>query len=78
MAEIQKCRKCANAIKAKRTTGQTKENVNVKRNNNGGSSDISILERKELLVQPLATKANGKAKKYERTGPNLSLFHTKS
>ena len=33
------------------------------------STDVSILERKELLVQPLATVATGKAKKYERTGP---------
>ena len=69
MAEIQKWRKFANAIKAKRTTGQTKKNANAKRNNDGGSSDVSILERKGLLVQPLATEATGKAKKYERTGP---------
>ena len=46
MAEIQKWRKFANAIKAKRTTGQTKKNADAKRNNDGGSSDISILERK--------------------------------
>ena len=70
MAEIQKWRRFANAIKKKRTTGQTtKKNANQKESNSGGSSDNRILERKELLVQPLATEATGKAKKYERTGP---------
>ncbi len=28
-----------------------------------------ILERQEIVVQPLATEATGKAKKFERTGP---------
>ncbi len=71
MAEIAKWRKFANKIKAKRTN-----NVNAKQNaksgkgqNNGGPSDVSILERKEITVQLLATEATGKAKKYERTGP---------
>ena len=72
MAEIAKWRKYANMIKAKRTN-----NVNAKKTvksdagqKNGGASDVSILERKEITVQPLATEATGKAKKYERTGPH--------
>ena len=71
MAEIAKWRKYANMINAKRTN-----NVNAKKTaksdagqKNGGASDVSILERKEITVQALATEATGKAKKYERTGP---------
>jgi hypothetical protein len=66
MAEVHKWRKFANDIKAKRTRGAT---TNPKGKDSGGSSDVTILEKKELLVQPLATEATGKAKKYERTGP---------
>ena len=43
-------------------SGQTSKNAG----NAGGSS---ILENKEITVQPLATEATGKAKNYERTGP---------
>ena len=66
-----KWRKFANAIKAKRTNVAIKNNSKSggKVSNSGGQCDVSILERKELTVQPLATEATGKAKKYERTGP---------
>ena len=62
MAKIQKWRKFANVIKAKRTTGQTKTNANDNRNSDGGSSEVRIMERKELQVLPLTTEATGKAK----------------
>ena len=66
-----KWRKFANAIKAKRTNVAIKNNSKSggKVSNSGGQCDVSILERKELTIQPLATEATGKAKKYERTGP---------
>jgi hypothetical protein len=71
MAEIAKWRKFANTIKAKRTNVAIKNNSKsgVKVSNNGCQCDVSILERKEPTVQPLTTEATGKAKKYERTGP---------
>ena len=62
MSEISKWKKFANEIKRKQANVATKQTSK----NAGGSS---ILENKEITVQPLATGATGKAKKYERTGP---------
>ena len=72
MAEIAKWRKYANLIKAKRTS-----NINAKKTaksdagqKNGGASDVSILDRKEITVQPLATEATGKAKQVLKSSSN--------
>lgn len=68
MSEIDKWKKFANDIKLKRTNTVTKQN-RTKAGEGNTSAGSSILENKEITVQPLATEATGKAKKYERTGP---------
>ena len=72
MSEISKWKKFANEIKRKQTNVATKQK-NTKSGqtskNAGNAGGSSILENKEITAQPLATEAAGKAKKYERTGP---------
>ena len=72
MSEISKWKKFANEIKRKQANVATKQK-NTKSGqtskNAGNAVGSSILENKEITVQPLATGATGKAKKYERTGP---------
>ena len=58
-------KKFANDIKLKRTNVGTKQNQ-TKSGEGKSSAGSSILENKEITVQPLTT---GKLKKYERTGP---------
>ena len=65
MSEVSKRKKFANDIKLKRTNVGTKQN-RTKSGEGKSSAGSSILENKEITVQPLAT---GKLKKYERTGP---------
>ena len=61
--------KYANSMKVKRA----KKGFTAKGKDKGADANItgaaSILEREEIVVQPLATEATGKAKKFERTGP---------
>ena len=54
-----KTNKCCYTKQGKTKSGETSKNT----------CGASILENKEITVQPLATEATGKAKKYERTGP---------
>ena len=67
MSEVNKWKKFANDIQLKRTNVGTKQN-RTKSGEGKSSAGSSILENKEITVQPLATEATGKLKKYERTG----------
>lgn len=69
MSDINKWKKFANAIKLKRTNVATKTTKSGGSTKNAAVPRPSILDNKEITVQPLATEATGKAKKYERTGP---------
>ena len=62
--------KYASSMKVKRA----KKGFTAKGKDKGADANIttgaaSILERKDIVVQPLTTEATGKAKKFERTGP---------
>ena len=71
MSEVSKWKKFAQNIKLKRTNVATKQNKTQMKCGEASKNTCgsSILENKEITVQPLATDATGKAKKYERTGP---------
>ncbi|CAB3984986.1 Hypothetical predicted protein [Paramuricea clavata] len=73
MAEIAKWRKFENAIKAKRTNVAINNNSKSggKVLNNGGQCDVSILERKELTVQPLTTEATAAVEGHDYVGSLL-------
>jgi hypothetical protein len=75
MSEMSKWKKFAQNIKLKRTNVATKQNKTKCGEASKNTCGSSILENKEITVQPLATDATGKAKKYERTGPQeLFIF----
>ena len=67
MEKVSKWKKFSNDIKLKHTNVGTKQN-RTKSGEGKSSAGSSILENKEITVQPLATEATGKLKKYERTG----------
>ena len=68
MSEIYKWKKFGNNIKNKRTDATGKQNKGAKSSKNARSCS-SIEENKEIILQPLASEATGKPKKYKRTGP---------
>lgn len=72
MSEVSKWKKFANDIKLKRTNVGTKQKK-TKSGEGKPSAGSKYFGNKEITVQPLATEATGKLKKYERTGPQEFL-----
>ena len=68
MSEVSKWKKFANDIKLRRTNVGTKQKK-TKSGEGKSSTGSSILDNKEITVQPIAAEATGKLKKYERAGP---------
>eukprot|EP00794_Sanderia_malayensis_P021333 gene21333-23408_t len=70
MNQVNEWKKYANDLKRKRTKGNVKLEPKAK-----GPKTDSITASREIIVQPLATEATGKATKNERTGPQVFVTY---